>query len=109
MSGVTLPLKKTSLPIRVVMEAKGSVIALETMKGEVYRGYCMEVQESLNVRLSKVTYTKRVGTSCELDQVFLRGSQIKFFVLPDTLRVRYEEELQKVLQKHKENQEDNGR
>eukprot|EP01064_Diplonema_japonicum_P003998 TRINITY_DN1264_c0_g1_i1.p1 TRINITY_DN1264_c0_g1~~TRINITY_DN1264_c0_g1_i1.p1 ORF type:complete len:106 (+),score=14.13 TRINITY_DN1264_c0_g1_i1:61-378(+) len=95
-------LKRSSLPIRVVQEAKGAVIALETMKGEVYRGLCMEVQESLNLRLSQVKYTKRNGASCDLEQVFIRGSQIKFLVLPDTLRVRYEEELQKVMKKHQE-------
>eukprot|EP01060_Flectonema_neradi_P009875 TRINITY_DN17031_c0_g1_i1.p1 TRINITY_DN17031_c0_g1~~TRINITY_DN17031_c0_g1_i1.p1 ORF type:complete len:112 (+),score=8.37 TRINITY_DN17031_c0_g1_i1:128-463(+) len=97
MSGVIQRMKKSSMPIRLLMEAKRCTIALETKRGDIYRGRCVDIQESLNVSLSAVTLTKRNGTCLELDEVYLRGSQIRFFVLPDQLRIRFEQELTKVL------------
>ncbi|KAJ9449449.1 hypothetical protein DIPPA_03988 [Diplonema papillatum] len=109
MSNVAQRLKRCSLPIRLLLEAKSCIIALETCRGDVYRGFCADIQESINIRLTNVTLTKRNGTSFELEQVYLRGSQIKFVVLPDQLRVRYEKELEKVLELHQLKEEERGR
>eukprot|EP01065_Artemidia_motanka_P026774 TRINITY_DN32021_c0_g1_i1.p1 TRINITY_DN32021_c0_g1~~TRINITY_DN32021_c0_g1_i1.p1 ORF type:complete len:125 (+),score=21.02 TRINITY_DN32021_c0_g1_i1:61-435(+) len=101
MSGVTIRMRKRSLPIKILLESRNQVIALETNSGEVYRGCALDIQESLNVRLGNVTLTYRNGRTAHLEQVYLRGSVIKFFVLPDALRLRYEEQLSATTQEHK--------
>lgn len=40
----------------------------------------------MNVQLTDVTVTSRGGTVNHLDQVFIRGSQVRFFSLPDILK-----------------------
>eukprot|EP00754_Rhynchopus_humris_P048860 Rhum_TRINITY_DN8040_c0_g1::Rhum_TRINITY_DN8040_c0_g1_i1::g.25889::m.25889/K11088/SNRPD3, SMD3; small nuclear ribonucleoprotein D3 len=92
-------IKKSSMPIRLLMEAKGTMVALEATDGTVYRGLCADIQETLNVRLTNVTIMKKNGKTCALEQAFIRGSCVRFIVLNDGLRTRYEEELKKVVEK----------
>ncbi len=40
----------------------------------------------MNVQLSDITLTSREGQVTHLDHVFIRGSNIRFFVVPDMLR-----------------------
>ena len=39
----------------------------------------------MNVQLRKVTWTRRDGKVLPLEHVFIRGSQVRFMVLPDIL------------------------
>lgn len=39
----------------------------------------------MNVQLRRVTLTRRNGNVSNLEQVFIRGSKIRFFILPDIL------------------------
>ena len=40
----------------------------------------------MNIRLDDVKLTNRDGSNTHLDQVYLRGSQIRFIIVPDMLK-----------------------
>eukprot|EP01061_Rhynchopus_euleeides_P045829 TRINITY_DN8424_c0_g1_i1.p3 TRINITY_DN8424_c0_g1~~TRINITY_DN8424_c0_g1_i1.p3 ORF type:complete len:117 (+),score=42.86 TRINITY_DN8424_c0_g1_i1:467-817(+) len=101
-------IRRSSLPIRLLMEAKGTVVAVETVTGDAYLGTCSDIQETLNMRLTSVTLQRR-GKSFTLDQVFIRGASIRFVAVHDGLRVRYEEELKAVIEKAKQIERRNDR
>ncbi|KAK9727915.1 hypothetical protein QE152_g18947 [Popillia japonica] len=56
------------VPIKVLHEAEGHIVTCETITGEVYR----------------VTY--RDGRVAQLENVYIRGSKIRFLILPDMLK-----------------------
>mmetsp|Transcript_53158 Transcript_53158/g.134858 ORF Transcript_53158/g.134858 Transcript_53158/m.134858 type:complete len:89 (-) Transcript_53158:87-353(-) len=46
----------------------------------------MNCEDNMNAMLEGVTVTGRDGKVTNLEQVYLRGSQIRYFILPDMLR-----------------------
>ncbi|VDK77804.1 unnamed protein product [Litomosoides sigmodontis] len=74
------------VPIKILHEAEGHVITLETTIGEVYRGKLNEAEDNMNCQMSEVTVTYRDGRTHHLDNVFIRGSKIRFMILPDMLK-----------------------
>lgn len=40
----------------------------------------------MNVQLKDITVTARDGRVSHLDQVYIRGSHVRFFIVPDMLR-----------------------
>jgi len=90
------------VPIKILHEAEGHIITLETTigiftilkqnnlqnynLGEVYRGKLNEAEDNMNCQMSDVTVTLRDGRTQTLDNVFIRGSQIRFLILPDMLK-----------------------
>uniref|UniRef100_A0A0N5B8J7 Small nuclear ribonucleoprotein Sm D3 n=1 Tax=Strongyloides papillosus TaxID=174720 RepID=A0A0N5B8J7_STREA len=74
------------VPIKILHEAEGHIITLETTIGEVYRGKLVEAEDNMNCQLSEVLVTLRDGRTHQLDNVFIRGSKIRFLVLPDMLK-----------------------
>ena len=65
---------------------KGNNETIEIKSGEMFRGYLMEAEDTMNVRLDDVKMTGRDGKVTHLDQLYLRGSQIKFIIVPDMLK-----------------------
>ena len=61
-------------------------MTVELTNGQVYRGKLQEAEDSCNVQLRDVTGTARDGRVSHLDYVYLRGSHVRFFVIPDMLR-----------------------
>ena len=59
---------------------------LKPISGEVYRGKLNEAEDNMNCQMSDVTVTLRDGRTHTLDNVFIRGSQIRFLILPDMLK-----------------------
>ena len=45
-----------------------------------------EAEDSLNISLREITVTGRDGRVSQLDQVYIRGSMIRFFIVPDMLQ-----------------------
>ncbi|RKP22541.1 hypothetical protein SYNPS1DRAFT_19957 [Syncephalis pseudoplumigaleata] len=74
------------VPIKLLHEAQGHIVTLELKTGQTYRGKLYEAEDNMNVQLRDVTVTQRDGRTTHLDQVYVRGSQIRFFVVPDMLR-----------------------
>ncbi len=49
--------------------------------------YCKPLAEdNMNVQLKDITVTARDGRVSHLDQVYIRGSHVRFFIVPDMLR-----------------------
>ncbi|KXS14758.1 small nuclear ribonucleo protein smD3-like protein, partial [Gonapodya prolifera JEL478] len=74
------------VPVKLLHEAAGHVITLELKTGVVYRGKLIEAEDNMNCQLGDVTVTQRDGRVVQLDQVYLRGSQVRFIIVPDMLK-----------------------
>lgn len=74
------------VPIKVLHEAEGHIVTLETLTGEVYRGKLLEAEDNMNCQLINITMTARDGRVSQLEQIFIRGSKIRFVILPDMLK-----------------------
>ncbi|ADM11217.1 small nuclear D3-like ribonucleoprotein [Encephalitozoon intestinalis ATCC 50506] len=76
--GVTIPLK-------LLHEAQGFVVTVETNSGDMYRGQMKEVDDYMNIILTDAVVTS--NSSCiPRKEVVIRGSSIRFFVLPPALK-----------------------
>jgi small nuclear ribonucleoprotein D3 len=78
--------KTSSVPITVLHEAEGHAITVELKTGELYRGHLDAAEDTMNLQLSKVVLTAVDGKVTRLEHVYLRGSHIRFIVLPDILK-----------------------
>ncbi|KAG9511364.1 Small nuclear ribonucleoprotein Sm D3, partial [Fragariocoptes setiger] len=74
------------VPIKVLHEAEGHIITCETTNGEVYRGKLVEAEDSMNLQMCNLTVTHRDGRLSQMENVFIRGSKIRFLILPDMLK-----------------------
>ncbi|KAG9411835.1 Small nuclear ribonucleoprotein Sm D3 [Aphanomyces cochlioides] len=78
--------KNLGVPLSLLHEGEGHSITLELKNGEIYRGHLVESEDSMNCQLKQVTLTSRDGQIHRLEQVYIRGSQVKLFILPDMLQ-----------------------
>ena len=74
------------IPIKLLHESQGHIITVELTNGQVYRGKLQAAEDSCNVQLRDVMGTARDGRVSHLDYVYLRGSHVRFFIVPDMLR-----------------------
>ena len=74
------------IPIKLLHEAEGHIVTLETTTGEIYRGKLMEAEDNMNCQMQGITVTARDGRVTQIEQVFIRGSMIRFLILPDMLK-----------------------
>merc|ERR1719245_815148 len=74
------------VPIKVLHEAEGHIITCETITGEVYRGKLIEAEDNMNCQMTAVTVTYRDGRVAQLENIYIRGSKIRFLILPDMLK-----------------------
>lgn len=54
--------------------------------GEVYRGKLIEAEDNMNCQMNQITVTYRDGRMASLENVYIRGSKIRFLILPDMLK-----------------------
>jgi len=74
------------VPIKVLHEAEGHIITMETIMGEVFRGKLVEAEDNMNCLMANITITYRDGRTAHLEQVYIRGSKIRFVILPDMIK-----------------------
>jgi len=74
------------VPVKLLHESFGHVITVELKTGQLYRGKLAEAEDNLNISLKDITVTGRDGRVSQLDQVYIRGSMIRFFIVPDMLQ-----------------------
>uniref|UniRef100_A0A7S1C9Q8 Small nuclear ribonucleoprotein Sm D3 n=1 Tax=Bicosoecida sp. CB-2014 TaxID=1486930 RepID=A0A7S1C9Q8_9STRA len=74
------------IPVKLLHEGEGNPVTVELRNGEIYRGQLDAAEDNMNVQLSGVTFRARDGRISKLEHVYLRGSQIRFVVLPDMLK-----------------------
>ncbi|KAJ3790802.1 hypothetical protein GGU10DRAFT_302476 [Lentinula aff. detonsa] len=74
------------VPIKLLHESLGHVITVEVKTGQLYRGKLAEAEDNMNIFMRDATVTGRDGRVSQLDQVYIRGSMIRFFIVPDMLK-----------------------
>ena len=74
------------VPIKVLHEAEGHVVTMESVMGELFRGKLIEAEDNMNCLMGNITVTYRDGRTAQLEQVYVRGSKIRFIILPDMLK-----------------------
>lgn len=75
-----------SVPIKLLHEAIGHTVTIEVRTGELYRGHLMHSEDNMNCLIENVVRTNRDGSKTAMEQVFIRGSQVRFFLVPDMLK-----------------------
>lgn len=85
----------------VMLTVQGHIVTLELSSGQTYRGKLLEgmytigsrsalltdlAEDNMNVQLRDVTVTARDGKVTHLEQVYVRGSHVRLFIIPDMLR-----------------------
>ncbi|KNC49095.1 small nuclear ribonucleoprotein Sm D3 [Thecamonas trahens ATCC 50062] len=73
------------VPIKLLHEAEGHKVTLETKAGDVYRGLLDEADDSMNVFLKEVVKRAKDGSKSSLGSAFIRGSQVRYVILPSIL------------------------
>lgn len=51
-----------------------------------FTGKLIEAEDNMNINMSSVHVTYRDGTTSNLENVYIRGSKMRFFILPDMLK-----------------------
>ena len=74
------------VPVKVFHEAVGHIVTIETTMGELYRGKLVEAEDNMNCLMGNLTVTYRDGRTAQLEHVFIRGSKIRFAILPDMIK-----------------------
>jgi len=73
------------IPIMLLHEALPHTVTVETRSGDTYRGRLTAAEDCMNVQLMDVSLTRRDGRVAALSHVFIRGSKIRFVIVPDVL------------------------
>ena len=73
------------VPTTMLHEGEGFFVTVETRLGELYRGLLTESEDNWNLHMKNVMYTDSNGKTAKMEKVFIRGSQIRFVVLPEPL------------------------
>jgi small nuclear ribonucleoprotein D3 len=63
-----------------------NAVQVELKSGEMYRGELHEAEDNWNVQLSNVTATGRDGKVSHMEHIFIRGSRVRFVIVPDMLK-----------------------
>ena len=53
---------------------------------DVHADIFVVAEDNLNISLKDITVTGRDGRVSQLDQVYIRGSMVRFFIVPDMLQ-----------------------
>lgn len=78
---------RVGIPIVLLHDAEGAVITVETKRGELIRGLLFEAEDMMNLYLKKaVVHGPTPGSKRNVEQIYVRGTEIVFIVLPDMLR-----------------------
>ena len=74
------------IPIKLLHEAEGHTVTIELRSGEVYRGHLVESEDNMNCHMKNVTLTSKDGRITALDSAYIRGSKIRYLIVPDMLK-----------------------
>jgi small nuclear ribonucleoprotein D3 len=78
---------RVGIPIVVLHDAEGAVIEVETKQGELIRGLLFEAEDMMNLYIKNAVITDgTTGIKRKSNQVYVRGPEIVFIVLPDMLK-----------------------
>ncbi|KAF5794404.1 putative like-Sm (LSM) domain containing protein, LSm4/SmD1/SmD3 [Helianthus annuus] len=84
--------RSLGIPVKLLHEAAGHIVTVELKSGEVYRGSMIECEDNWNCQLENITFTakfefcRKDGKVAQLEHVFIRGSKVRFMIIPDMLK-----------------------
>ncbi|XP_010471781.1 PREDICTED: small nuclear ribonucleoprotein SmD3a [Camelina sativa] len=78
--------RSLGIPVKLLHESSGHIVTVELKSGELYRGSMIECEDNWNCQLENITYTAKDGKVSQLEHVFLRGSLVRFIIIPDMLK-----------------------
>ncbi|KAI9917453.1 hypothetical protein PsorP6_012430 [Peronosclerospora sorghi] len=71
------------IPTILLHDGEGTIVSIEMKTGETYRGLLDETEDNMNCVVKEAVRTDINGNTTQVEQVYLRGSQILFIVFPD--------------------------
>lgn len=71
--------------VRFLMKCTGEGVTVELKNGTVVQGTITGVDMSMNTHLKAVKMTLKNKDAQHLDSLSIRGSNIRYFILPDSL------------------------
>ena len=77
---------RVGIPIVVLHDAEGAVVEVETKKGELIRGLLFEAEDQMNLYIKNAVIRDPNGMKRKINQVYVRGPEIVFIVLPEMLK-----------------------
>jgi small nuclear ribonucleoprotein D3 len=77
---------RVGIPIVALHDAEGAVVEVETRKGELIRGLLFEAEDMMNIYLKNAVILDPNGVKRKSPQLYLRGSEIVFIILPEMLK-----------------------
>ncbi|CAH9065019.1 unnamed protein product [Cuscuta europaea] len=78
--------RSLGIPVKLLHESTGHIVTVEMKSGELYRGSMVECEDNWNCQLENITYTAKDGRVSQLEHVFIRGSKVRFMIIPDMLK-----------------------
>ncbi|CAM0877616.1 unnamed protein product [Alopecurus aequalis] len=78
--------RSLGIPVKLLHEAAGHVVTAELKTGELYRGSLIECEDNWNCQIENITFTAKDGKVSHLEHVFIRGSRVRFMIIPDMLK-----------------------
>ena len=77
---------RVGIPIVLLHDAEGAVVTVETKNGELIRGRLFEAEDMMNLYLKNAVVWNENGVKRKVSQLYLRGPEIVFIVIPQMLR-----------------------
>ena len=77
--------KMVNTVFNILKETKPFLISIETKGKRIFRGNLTFIEENMNCILENTILIDKDGKLSKFKSVFLRGSNIKIFIIPDVL------------------------
>merc|ERR1711976_103386 len=73
--------------VRFLMKLNNQNVIVEMKTDEVVQGMIYNVENTMNMHLKNVKFTNRFGMEKNFKTMCLRGSNIRFIILPENLQI----------------------
>ncbi|MCJ1312688.1 mRNA splicing protein smd1 [Agyrium rufum] len=73
--------------VRFLMKCQNETVTIELKNGTILHGTIMSVSPQMNTALKAVKMTARGRDTVNLDTINIRGSTIRYYILPDSLQL----------------------
>ncbi|KAF2100097.1 Sm-like ribonucleoprotein [Rhizodiscina lignyota] len=73
--------------VRFLMKCAHETVSIELKNGSVVHGTIVSVTPQMNTILQKVKVTYKAGKTSQMDTLSIRGSQIRYIVLPENMQL----------------------
>jgi len=72
--------------IKILNDSRPFLISIETKGNKIFRGNLTFIEENMNCILENTIVIDQNGKISKFKSVFLRGSNIKIFIIPDIFK-----------------------